>query len=391
MTLNSSITGNDGITIDSIFTETYYKLVNLSKEYVLFLVIGIIKKSGIYALLKSEFVSVEDIVRNLQFIPKSAKPISWILSYLKESDFLELRKSGEISYFKMRKDLPVIDSRRIVNRMLDLDRAVRPSNLLLEKAAKGYPDFFRGSKTAVDILFTEDKMKLWTEYFSNKNSGYVVYNALATSGLLKWLPDKDNLQILEIGGGAGSAAVFFLREMHRRGELSRINEYIFSDVSPILVRAGNNLIMEQLADDHMVTLNTLDFNRSFLSHGIKASSLDAVFGVNSIHAAENIIRSLQYIYEVLKPGGVIVLSECVRSKRNSLLFQELIFNLLDNYTDVELSDARPMSGFLDIESWKRIFDKVNLENVEIITNMGHWSERTDPDEEVFAMTIKGEK
>jgi SAM-dependent methyltransferase len=390
-TLNSSITGKGGLTIDSIFTETYYKLVNLSKEYVLSLLIDIIKKSGMYPLLKSEFVSVEDIVGKLQFIPKSVKPISWMLSYLKESDLLELRKSGEISYFKIIKDLPVIDSRRIINRMLDLDRSVRPSNLLLEKAAKEYPDFFQGSKTAVDILFTEDRMKLWTKYFSNNNSGYVVYNALATSGLLKWLPDTDNLQILEIGGGTGSAAVFFLREMHRREQLSRIKEYIFSDISPILVRAGNNLIMKELPDDRMITLKTLDFNSSFSSQGIKENSLDAVFGVNSIHAAENIIRSLQYIYEVLKPGGVIVLSECVRSKRDSLLFQELIFNLLDNYTDAELSDVRPMSGFLDIESWKKIFDKNNLKNVEVITNMGLWSERTNAGGEMFAMIIKGEK
>lgn len=391
MSIHSSITGEGGVSIDRIFTGTYYKLLNLSKEYVLSLVIDIIKKSRMFSLLKSEFVSADDIVENLQFIPRSTKPISWILSYLKESNLVEQRTSENISYFKIIKDLPVIDSRKITGRMLELDSGVHPSNALLEKAAKGYPDFFLGRKTAVDILFTEDRMKLWTEYFSNNNSGYVVYNALATYGLLKWLPDTENIQILELGGGVGSAAVFFLGEMYKRGELSRVKKYIFSDISPILVRAGNNAIMSELPDDRMVALKTLDFNSSFLSQGVKAGSLDAVFGVNSVHAAKDIICSLQCVHEVLKPGGVLVLSECVRQERSSLVFQELIFNLLDNYTDSELSDVRPMSGFLDVESWRKIFDMANLKNVEMMTNTGHRSGKTKADEEVFAMTIKGEK
>jgi SAM-dependent methyltransferase len=386
------MTEKERLSIDNIFTETYYKLVQLSKEYVLYLIIDILKKSGIYSLIKSGFISVEDIVRDLQFISKAGRPISWMLSYIKDYSYLEMKKSGDSLYYKISRDLPVIDHHKIIRKMMKLDRNVQPSNLLLEKAAKGYPDFFKGNKSAVDILFTEDRMKLWNEYFNNNNSGYVVYNAIATLGLLKWLPRKHNIRILEIGGGMGSAAVFFLKEIHNQGLINKIKEYVFSDVSPILLRAGNKLIMEELPDDHIVELKALDFNKSFLSQGIKPSRLDLVYGVNTLHAAENIIRSLGNIYDSLTRGGKIILSECVRSRREGLLFQELIFNFLDNYADTKLSEVRPMPGFLDVESWERIFNETKFKNIEIITNVDTDGNKScNVGDNVFAMIIKGEK
>ena len=378
--------------IESIFTDKYYKLVNLSKEYVLYLIIDILKKTNIYPLIKSEFISVEKIIQDLNFIPKAKIPILWMLSYLKELRFLEIKQADNISYFKISKDFPDINPDTVIDRMLKIDRNVLPSNLLLEKAANGYSEFFQGRKTAVDILFTTDKMKLWTEYFSNNNSGYVVYNSFATLGLLKWLSDKEGIKILELGGGTGSASVFFLREMYNKNLIRKIEEYIFSDISPILLRVGNRAIMEELPDIQMVQLKTLDFNKSFFSQGIKPNSFDVVFGVNSIHAAEDLVSSLKNIYYSLKPDGLIILSECVRPKEKGLLFQELIFNLLDNYRDIKLSTLRPMPGFLDVKNWKRILKKTKFKNIELLTNIDSDSKRNSfYDKQVFAMILKGEK
>jgi SAM-dependent methyltransferase len=389
--MSTLITKEDRINIDHIFTDQYYELCNLSKKYVLYLIIDIFKKSNIHFLIKSDFVSVEKILRDLNFIAKAKIPIFWMLSYLKELGFLEVKQANNVSYFKISKDFPDINPDKVTDRMLKIDKDVLTSNLLLERAAKGYPDFFQGKRTANDILFTNDKMKLWTEYFNN-NSGYVVYNSFATWGLLKWLPDKENIKILEIGGGTGSASVFFLKEMYKRGLINKIEEYIFSDISPILLRIGNRAIMEELPDNQMIQLKTLDFNKSFFSQGIKPNSLDIVYGVNAIHAADDLVSSLENIYYALKPGGSIILSECVRPQKKGLLFQELIFNLLDNYRDMRLSEFRPMPGFIDVTSWKRIFKNTKFKNIELLTNIDSNNERNSAyDVKVFAMIIKGEK
>lgn len=390
--MSSLITKEDRKNIAHIFTDEYYELVSLSKEYVLYLIIDILKKSNVHRLIKSEFVSIEKIIQDLNFIPKAKIPIFWMLSYLKELGFIKIKQVHNTSYFKVSKDFPYLNPDKVIDSMLKIDENVLPSNLLLERAAKGYLDFFQGCKTGIDILFTSDKMKLWTEYFNNNNCGYVVYNSFATLGLLKWLPDKEGIKILEIGGGTGSASVFFLKEMFNRGLINKIGEYIFSDISPVMLRAGNRGMMEELPDVQMVQLKTLDFNKSFSSQGVKHGSLDIIFGVNSIHVAEDMVNSFENIYYALKPGGSIILSECVRPDKEGLLFQELIFNLLDNYRDMKLSELRPMPGFLDVKSWERIFKKAKFKQIELLTNIDYDSKRNYLyDKQIFAMIIKGEK
>ncbi len=376
--------------IYKIFPDTYYELVRLSKEYVTCLIIDILARSNIDRLVTSEFISVDKIILDLNFIQEAKIPVYWMLSYLRDRGFIEEKQINKISYFKKSGDFPDIDPDKVNDRMLKIDSNVLPSNLLLEKAAKGYPDFLRGKRNAIDILFTDDKMDLWTNYFNNNNSGYVVYNSFATLGLLKWLPDKDDMKILEVGGGTGSASIFFLKEMCKKGLVNRVGKYIFSDTSPIFLRVGNKTMIKELPDTEMIQLKTLDFNRSFDSQGIKPDSVDMIFGVNSVHAAVDLVRSLEFMNNVLKPGGSLLLSECVRPGENGLLFQELIFNLFYNYREVKLSAIRPMPGFLDIKSWKRIFEKAKFKNIELLTNVDY-DIKKNFHQEVFAMVIKGDK
>jgi SAM-dependent methyltransferase len=388
----SYITKEDKKNIAHIFTDKYYELCDLSNEYVLYLVITVLKKSNITSLIRHEFVSIEKIIQHLVFIPEAEVVISWLFNYLREHGFLEIKQVNNVSYFKISKDLPNINPKNIIDRMLEIDQNVLPSNLLLERAATGYLDFFLGNRTAIEILFAADKMKLWNEYFNNNNSGYVVYNCLSTLGLLKWLPQKKGIKILEIGGGTGSASVYFLKEIYNRSLFSRIEKYIFSDISPILLRVGNRAIMAALPDNKMIQLQTLDFNKSFICQDIRPDSLDIIYGVNAIHTARNLIGTLENIYCVLRPGGSIVLSECVRPRKDGLLFQEFIFNLLDNYRDVEISELRPLPGFLDVESWKEIFRRTKFKDIQILTNTDCDNRANSlSDKKVFAMIIRGKK
>ena len=69
--MSSLISEEDRKNIAYIFTDKYYELVNLSKEYVLYLIIDILKKTNIQSLIKSEFISIEKIIQDLNFIPKA--------------------------------------------------------------------------------------------------------------------------------------------------------------------------------------------------------------------------------------------------------------------------------------------------------------------------------
>ncbi len=158
------------------------------------------------------------------------------------------------------------------------------------------------------------------------------------------------------------------------------------------MRAGNRAIMEGCPDFRMLELKTLDFNKSFSSQRVEADSFDIVYGVNSLHAAEDLLRSIANVSYALKPGGLLVLSECARPKKKGLLFQEFIFNLLDNYRDMELSNIRPMPGFLDVQTWQIIFEAANMKKIDYLTNIDSINKSASINgDQVFAMIIKGEK
>jgi ubiquinone/menaquinone biosynthesis C-methylase UbiE len=187
--------------------------------------------------------------------------------------------------------------------------------------------------------------------------------------MLKWAFKKDSIRVLEIGGGTGSATAALLDRLKENNLTNRIGEYIFSDVSPVFLRMGNRRIMDSAPDDLKYELKRLDFDKPLVLQGIKGNDIDAVYGVNTLHVAKNLSQALKNIHQVIKSGGMLVISECCRPHKDYLLFQEVIFNLLDNYVSVELdSNLRPVSGFLDYDHWKASLLDAGFRNVEAIFN-----------------------
>jgi hypothetical protein len=59
---------------------------------------------------------------------------------------------------------------------------------------------------------------------------------------------------------------------------------------------------------------------------------------------------------------------------------------------MELSELRPMPGFLDVESWKSIFNRTKFKNIELLSNLDSNEKKSSfYDEQVLAMIIKGVK
>ena len=379
--------------IASIFTDRYYELTYLNGiNYASHLILELFQKTGILELLRNKYTSSDEIIKELNFIPKAEYALEWMLSFLTQGGFLKKAedKDDKGYYYDWGGD---IEPEVFLAKGTELDKKIIPTSSLMAYVISEYPNFFKGSKSGLEILFAGEKIKLWNEYFSNDNSGYSVHNSLGAFGVTKWVLSNGNIRLLELGAGTGGATASLIDRLKARQTLSKINEYIFSDISPIFLRIGNRVIMSRVGDDFQYSLKRLNFERPLIEQGINKDGVDIIYAVNALHVAKDLVGALKNIYEVVKPGGALIFSEHCRPSENYLLFQEFIFILLDNYVDVNLDrNLRPIPGFLDYEHWRCNLEAAGFKNIEAVFNTdGKHSAGSKTKADILAAVIKGEK
>lgn len=384
----NNLTLQDRLVVTQIFTKEYYQAYLNGITYVAHLILRIFKDLGVLDILGRGYVSSSEIIRDFNFAPETKYALEWILSFLNQSGYL--KKSADKYRYDKVED---IDLSALLKDTLDIDKGILPSARLMEYVISEYPNFLKGLKKGLEILFADEKSGLWNNYFSNENSGYRVHNALGAFAVLKWGLKKDGIRFLEVGAGTGSATSALIGHLKQKGILAQINEYIFSDVSPVFLRIGNRAIMNITGDDFNYSLKRLDFNKSIIQQGITEDSIDVVYGVNTLHVAKNLADSLRNIYKVIKPGGALILSECLRPDTHYLLCQEIIFNLLENYVNVDLdNDLRPVPGFLDYGHWEKNLEAAGFRNIEYVFNTdGNCPQGLESKVGLLAIAIKAEK
>lgn len=355
--------------ISNIFTKTFYEITYFNGiPYVSHLLLKLLDNSGILNLLKRSDFSADAIISELNFASQSKYSLEWILSFLHQYNYIQQVENSDVKQYHY--DSPfLIEPEKLYRKILEIDKTIDPSCIFMDYVIKEYSNFLKGYKTGFEIVFSSNKMVFWSNYFSNNNSGYTVYNQLGAFGVTKWLDNKSKIKILELGGGTGSASELLIFYLKERSMIGNIKEYTFSDISPFFLRSGNIAIMKHAPQDFQYTLKLLDFNSPLIEQGIKKNDFEVVYGVNTLHVAKNLLRSLREIHKIIKPGGLIIIAESIRDHQNDLLVQEIIFNLLDDYTNVEIDPyLRTTPGFLPYAQWPKILRASGFSDIEIILN-----------------------
>jgi len=120
---------------------------------------------------------------------------------------------------------------------------------------------------------------------------------------------------------------------------------------PAFLRRAQRL-QERVAGARAVSFAPLDMNRPFGEQGVAAESTSIVYAVNTLHVAHDLAFTLGEIRRALRPGGQLIVSECVRPVPGQTLYPEFIFNLLETFRTPRLDPRhRPNGGFLTPEQW----------------------------------------
>ena len=225
--------------------------------------------------------------------------------------------------------------------------------------------FFRGEKTGEDILFSPVRLPLWIRYFSNANILYAINNTLGAEALSRLLP-ASGAEVLEIGGGCGSAAEAALARLG-----ARVARWRFTELVPTFARRGERAARAAASPGTLVEAARLDMTKPWDAQGALPGTFDAVYSVNCFHVAPDLAFVLAQARSALKLGGVVVVSECVKPGASPPpCYVDFVFDFLASFTDVATDPAlRPNHGFLSPAAWRASLAAAGFRDVTILPDV----------------------
>jgi SAM-dependent methyltransferase len=276
-------------------------------------------------------------------------PAAWLCETLARRGWLERDDpAGDAGRYRLDCPLPRLESREVCEWQRVHDARALPSFRIVELAADVYPAVLRGEMTGEEALFSRRNIGAWYEYFSNANPLYAVNNALHALALRRCLrPDRN--AVLEIGAGLGSASEALL-ESSAAGE-AIFSSYHVTDISPQFLRRCKETLGGRFPSVPL-SFGWLDVDQPLSPQGVPPGSCSLVHGVNVLHVARDLAKTLAELRGVLQEDGTLVFTECVRPSPGQPLYVDFVFNLLSSFRTPEtLSPWRPHGGFLTPEQW----------------------------------------
>jgi hypothetical protein len=235
--------------------------------------------------------SARDLTVRRGFATRAEIPIRWFFRKLAASDYLEVSGSGVEAIFRARGPLPLGDPERAEARSRAIDPSAQPAFAVVRAMVEHVPAFLRGEKTGEEILFAPARLPLWFDYFSNDNLLYQINNRLGAEAVARALPAGRRATIVEIGGGAGSAALALGERLARDAALPRIGRYVFTEIVPTFLRRAERSLRARFPELPIEFLR-LDMDRDFPEQGVSPAIADVVYAVNTVHIARDLSATL---------------------------------------------------------------------------------------------------
>jgi SAM-dependent methyltransferase len=348
--------------IDASFLRSHL----LYDEFVYRLVLKVIRETGLESAIREGGSAEAIAARERLEVGQAVVPLDWMLRLLAARGVLEEFRGEE---FRARGPLPTADLVAVRDEQLQHDPSWMPSYVLAETVAQDYPAFLRGAVVGEEVLFSPRRLRLWVDYFSNQNGLYAVNNKVGAAAVEQWLP-LDSGVLVELGGGLGSGALAVLERLGAAGRLGAIQEYRFTELVPAFLRRGEQALRAHRPESVPIRFDALDMNRPFEAQGIAPSSVTAVYAVNTLHVAHDLDFTLGQILRTLRPGGWLIISECVRPYPRQAIYAEFIFNLIQTFRSPRLHPVyRPNGGFLTPDQWKGAIESAGFADTRFVPDV----------------------
>lgn len=337
----------------------------LITAYTFLLAEEIIARTGLDQCLAGGLKSDVGILKELGIKPYCLPALRWLLDFTSENGrgmAIQDSVDGRVYYGRMERE-------GVKRRILEADSGSEIPLRYFEEVAADYSGFFQGKKSTNEIVFAGARAEMWKYFFSNRFFGCRILNEVCGGMVLHLLEGRKRPFIMELGAGAGGTTEVLLRSFKMANNALGPGKFYYTDISPNFLKEGEKLV-DSLKPPIDFETRIVDVNKPITEQGIEAGSLDILYSVNCIHVAKDLLKSLGYIRDSLKPGGVVVLCESLRPTGRKAVDVELIFSTLSTYTDVRTEpDLRPTHGFLPAVNWEKLLVAVGFKNVRVRTDV----------------------
>ena len=258
-----------------------------------------------------------DVLPTFKHLSRHTKVVRRLWDILTRLGITEQKESDII---RTSKPISTLSSSAIFGQILEEFPEYGMDHRLMNATGSKVAECLTGKADATKILFGSLKsQQLLVDFYQNSPMF-----ATLTDHLLTYMrrlangEDKGVIKVLEIGAGFGGTTVRVAQMLETSGERF---QYTFTDVSPMLVKnARKKLSQYSWMDFQILDLET-DTPKSL------RGKYDLVLATNVVHATSNLVNSMRHMKELLRDGGLIVMSEI------TLLIDwyELVFGLLEGW------------------------------------------------------------
>ncbi|HLF56142.1 MAG TPA: methyltransferase [Thermoanaerobaculia bacterium] len=357
---------------DSLFDDRVYAVCELADRYATETALDLARALGIEAPL-ARGGTVDELLAACGLAPSFRPALERLLDRLAGAGEIE-REDGSPPRYRAAGPLPPGEVAELRTLGLEFAPELAATLDLFDAAARAYPAAARGEAAGEELLLAPASVELWLRYFSNENPVYALSNRIAALAAAHRLPAAGPLRILEVGAGAGSAALALLEELERAGRLADVALYDVTEPSPFFRRRAERALRARFPGLALRS-RALDLDSPFENQG-GAQGYDLVFGVNVVHVARDLGASLARLREALVPGGALVAGECFRLFPGQAVPADLVFQLFRAFTEVRVDGVfRPHHGFLSPEAWRTAFAAAGFAEVAVVPDLERIRER----------------
>ena len=222
-------------------------------------------------------------------------------------------------------------------------------------------ELMRGEQQAALLLFPEGRNDIADAVYRHTITARYMNTLIADWILNQLRTQQSQLNVLEIGAGTGATTERVRELLHDVYGDAVPLKWLFSDLSRFF------LVNAQQRYGHLPWLSTalIDIDHPITQQGVEKDSQDLLVMAGVLNNARNSEQTIRWLAQVLRPGGVMLITEPTREHLEILTSQA--FMMPPPQDDRQRSEQR----FLSPAQWQDLFQRAGLHCEFCLPAEGH--------------------